>query len=218
MTQKKDWIDVTGDTPKYDLSHFSYPDYYSEDIASILLPNGLILSRIDKLARTIVSRYDKHLVVCCILKGGYQFFSDLSTALKKYALIDGKNITFSEHFVRIQSYNNDQSTGNVRISMSEEQLRDLEGKDVLIVEDLIDTGASMVALSEFLKDYNLKSMSVASLLVKDTVRSNGFTPEYVGFLVPDHFIIGYCIDYNDMFRELNHVCTISEVGKKKYAK
>ncbi|OMH80077.1 Hypoxanthine-guanine phosphoribosyltransferase [Zancudomyces culisetae] len=218
MAQESSWIDVTGNGVGYNLSHFTYPEHYSEDITDVIIPNGLIIDRVEKLARTIIEQYDGRLVICCVLKGGHQFFADLVSFLKKFTNKDGKHLPFSLDFIRLQSYCNDESTGEVKISMTEKELRDLEGKDVLLVEDIIDTGKSMVTLLDCLKRYNLKSVKVASLLLKDTPRSNGFVPDYVGFLIPDKFIVGYCLDYNDVFRDLDHICTISEIGKKKYAK
>jgi len=80
---------------------------------------------------------------------------------------------------------------------------------LLIVEDIIDTGATMVHLLEKLKTFNPNSVRVTSLLVKKTSRSNGYTPHYVGFAIPDAFVVGYALDYNEYFRDLDHICVIS---------
>jgi hypoxanthine phosphoribosyltransferase len=79
----------------------------------------------------------------------------------------------------------------------------------LIVEDIIDTGATMVRLLERLADFKPLSVRVTSLLVKKTERSNGYTPDYVGFAIPDAFVVGYALDYNEYFRDLDHICVIS---------
>ncbi|KAJ1932946.1 hypoxanthine phosphoribosyltransferase 1 [Kickxella alabastrina] len=101
--------------------------------------------------------------------------------------------------------------------MTEKELKELKGKNLLLVEDIIDTGKTMQRLLETLSKYELKSVKVASLLLKKTPLSCGYVPDYVGFAVPDLFVVGYCLDYNDIFRDLDHICAISETGKKSYA-
>ena len=89
---------------------------------------------------------------------------------------------------------------------------------MLIVEDIIDTGKTMVKLLERLQDYKPKSVRVTSLLVKKTERSNGYIPDYVGFAIPDAFVVGYALDYNEYFRDLDHICVISVSYCKLYYK
>ncbi|KAJ2843229.1 hypoxanthine phosphoribosyltransferase 1 [Coemansia brasiliensis] len=176
------------------------------------------MDRIAKLAQIITSEYDnERVVVCCVLKGGHQFFSDLVHYMKKALNRQGKTLPMTLEFIRVKSYENDKSSGSVHISMSDKELRELEGKNLLLVEDIIDTGNTMKKLLERLQQYNIKSVKVASLLLKKTPLSCGYVPDYVGFAVPDLFVVGYCLDYNDIFRDLDHICAISETGKLKYA-
>jgi hypoxanthine phosphoribosyltransferase len=86
----------------------------------------------------------------------------------------------------------------------------------LIVEDIIDTGKTMVQLIQLLKQYQPKSIRVVSLLLKQTPRSNNYVPEYVGFSIPDLFVVGYCLDYNEVFRDLDHIAVLSKDGEEKY--
>lgn len=212
------WIDVVEDKFKYEIDHFVLPDHYSEDVESILIPHGLIMDRIAKLAQMITSEYDnERVVVCCVLKGGHQFFSDLLRDMKKALNRQGKTLPMTLDFIRVKSYENDKSSGKVQISMSEKELQELRGKNVLLVEDIIDTGKTMKRLLEELSKHEPKSVKVASLLLKKTPLSCGYIPDYVGFAVPDLFVVGYCLDYNDIFRDLDHICAISDVGKTKYA-
>ncbi len=122
-------------------------------------------------------------------------------------------------------------------------LHTLRGRDVLLVEDIVDTGLSMSKLIPRLMEYSPKSVKVwccrcsvcrrpwrlarqraccavawqvCTFLEKRTARSCGFKAHYVGFSVPDLFVIGYNMDYNEAFRELPHVCVINEVGIRKY--
>ena len=88
---------------------------------------------------------------------------------------------------------------------------------VLIVEDIIDTGNTLAKFCDILNEKAPKSVRVASLLEKRTPKSNGFKGDFVGFDIPDHFIVGYCLDYNEHFRDLDHVCVMAEAGIKKFA-
>ncbi|KAJ1800594.1 hypothetical protein LPJ59_000965 [Coemansia sp. RSA 2399] len=212
------WIDVKEDKFKYQIDHFVIPGHYTDDVESILIPHGLIMDRIAKLAQIIASEYDsERIVVCCVLKGGHQFFSDLIAYMKKALNKQGKTLPMTLEFIRVKSYENTESTGNVQVSMTEKELQELKGKNLLLVEDIIDTGNTMRKLLGLLAEYEPKSVKVASLLLKKTPLSCGYVPDYVGFAVPDLFVVGYCLDYNDIFRDLDHICAISESGKTKYA-
>ena len=116
--------------------------------------------------------------------------------------------TFTFYFFR--------STGEVKI-IGMDDLNVLKGKNVLIVEDIIDTGRTMKKLLKLLKEYEPKSLNVACLLRKRTPLSDGYAPHYVGFEIPDKFVVGYALDYNEYFRDLAHICAINEYGKEKYS-
>ncbi|KAJ2542689.1 hypothetical protein EV175_006036 [Coemansia sp. RSA 1933] len=205
------WIDVKEDRFKYQLDHFVIPGHYTDDVESILIPHGLIMDRIAKLAQIITSEYDNERI------GGHQFFSDLISYMKKALNKQGKTLPMTLDFIRVKSYENDKSTGNVQVSMTDKELQELKGKNLLLVEDIIDTGNTMRKLLETLAKYEPKSVKVASLLLKKTPLSCGYVPDYVGFAIPDLFVVGYCLDYNDIFRDLDHICAISDAGKTKYA-
>ncbi|KAJ1656817.1 hypothetical protein IWQ61_003683 [Dispira simplex] len=211
------WIDVTPERFNYSLEHFVIPDHYEHDLESILIPNGLIMDRIEKLARMIVEATEGSLVVFCVLKGGHQFFADLISYMKKCVNKQGRNVPLTLEFIKVKSYVNDQSTGDVKISMSDEELAEFKGKDLLIVEDIIDTGNTMVRLLNRLRKIEPASIRVTSLLLKKTSKSCGYIPEYVGFAIPDAFVVGYALDYNEHFRDLDHICVINDTGKEKYA-
>lgn len=143
-----------------------------------------------------------------MLKGGHQFFSDLTNEIKKLRRDNGTSVQLYLEFIRVKSYTND-SAGGVHISLSNQELEEFKGKNLLIVEDIIDTGATMVHLLDRLEDFEPKSVKVASLLIKKTEKSNGYVPHYVGFAIPDAFVVGYALDYNEYFRDLDHICVIS---------
>lgn len=93
----------------------------------------------------------------------------------------------------------------------------LKGKHVLFVEDIIDTGLTMKTLIKYMNDtVEPASCRVASLVEKRTVRSTGFKADYVGFSIPDKFVVGYCLDFNEVFRDLSHLAVINNTGFEKY--
>lgn len=114
-----------------------------------------------------------------------------------------------------QSYENAGSTNKVSV-IGLEDMSSIKGKNLLIVEDIIDTGKTMMKLLETLREHQPKSISVACLLRKRTPLSNGYIPDYVGFEIPDRFVIGHGFDYNEYFRDMLHICVINEHGIAKY--
>ncbi|RKO90523.1 phosphoribosyltransferase-like protein [Blyttiomyces helicus] len=194
MGDSNNWIDVK-ETDGHDLKHLVIPPHYAQDIERVLIPRGLIQDRISKLAADIAHGCSNPVVACCVLKGAHVFFGHLIEELKKHHNSAGKSIPLSFEFIKVKSYENTESTGDIKISLSEEDMESFKGKDLLIVEDIIDTGKTMVALVERLRRYQPASIKVVSLLLKKTDRSNRYVPDYVGFAVPDLFVVGYCLDY-----------------------
>ncbi|KAJ3090174.1 hypoxanthine phosphoribosyltransferase 1 [Quaeritorhiza haematococci] len=204
MSPNTKWIDISPEV-SYALDHFVIPTHYTQDLDRVLIPAGLIRDRVQKLAETIAADTTRPVVACCVLKGAHVFFAHLIEQLKKLKNAQGRSIPMSFEFIKVKSYENDQSTGDVKISLSEEDLQGFRGKDILIVEDIVDTGKTMVALLEKLKKYEPASVRVVSLLLKRTPRSNKYIPDYVGFSIPDLFVVGYALDYNEHFRDLDHI-------------
>ncbi|KAJ7310408.1 hypothetical protein JRQ81_007322 [Phrynocephalus forsythii] len=194
---------IGDDEQGYDLDLFCIPKHYAEDLEKVYIPHGLIMDRTERLAREIMKAMGgHHIVALCVLKGGYKFFADLLDYIKALNRNSDKSIPMTVDFIRLKSYCNDQSTGDIKV-IGGDDLSTLTGKNVLIVEDIIDTGKTMKTLLSLLKQYNPKMVKVASLLVKRTPRSVGYRPDFVGFEVPDKFVVGYALDYNEYFRDLN---------------
>ncbi|GAB1302775.1 Hypoxanthine-guanine phosphoribosyltransferase [Apodemus speciosus] len=211
--------------------------------------------RTERLARDVMKEMGgHHIVALCVLKGGYKFFADLLDYIKALNRNSDRSIPMTVDFIRLKSYCNaggkpfipggwrddsvnDQSTGDIKV-IGGDDLSTLTGKNVLIVEDIIDTGKTMQTLLSLVKQYNPKMVKVASiyraldsellqmlnsldvqvfhkecqknqavvkssLLVKRTSRSVGYRPDFVGFEIPDKFVVGYALDYNEYFRDLN---------------
>ncbi|KAJ0394835.1 hypothetical protein P43SY_006396 [Pythium insidiosum] len=208
---------VLSDDASFDKSHFLIPHHYKDDLASVLIPTGLIQDRVEKIAQDI--RYDyegKTIHLLCVLKGGSAFFHDLVEKLRLFHKYNKCSyVPFTFDFIKVKSYAGTQSTGNVQISGAD--LAKFKGKDLLLVEDIIDTGKTMSKLVPYLQQFEPASVRVASLLEKRNPESCGFQADYVGFQIPDKFVVGYCLDYNEVFRDLDHICVISEPGIAKYA-
>uniref|UniRef100_A0A8C4YIL5 Hypoxanthine-guanine phosphoribosyltransferase n=1 Tax=Gopherus evgoodei TaxID=1825980 RepID=A0A8C4YIL5_9SAUR len=191
-----------GDDEKgYDLDLFCIPKHYVDDLEKVYIPHGLIMDRTERLARDIMkSMGEHHIVALCVLKGGYKFFADLLDYIKALNRNSDKSIPMTVDFIRLKSYCNDESTGEIKV-IGGDDLSTLTGKVCLLL---------------LISIFNFLLVLIDSLLVKRTPRSVGYRPDFVGFEVPDKFVVGYALDYNEYFRDLNHICVISETGKQKY--
>lgn len=176
-------------------------DTMHEDIEQILISGDELRARTAELASEITAYYrGRGLLLVGILKGAVMFLVDLARALDLPVEID---------FMAISSYGNStESTGVVRI------LKDLddpiEGKDVLIVEDIIDSGLTLQYLLDILAKRNPGSLRVCALLDKEKPRAKVLDPQYVGFHIPDRFVVGYGLDYAQFYRNLPYIGVLKE--------
>ncbi|XP_028988436.1 phosphoribosyltransferase domain-containing protein 1b [Betta splendens] len=209
-------IVINDDWPGYSLDLFNYPAHYSGDLECVIVPHGVIMDRTERLARNIMDDLGDHdIVVLCVLKGGYQFCADLVDRIKALSHNSSRSLPMRVHFIRLKSYRNDQSTEDLHI-LGAEDLSFLADKNVLIVEAIVGTGKTMKTLLKHVEAFRPKMIKVAGLLVKRVAQNSACLPDYVGFEIPNHFVVGYALDYNEYFRDLNHICVISESGKMKY--
>uniref|UniRef100_A0A4W4GQ65 Hypoxanthine phosphoribosyltransferase n=1 Tax=Electrophorus electricus TaxID=8005 RepID=A0A4W4GQ65_ELEEL len=193
-------LKIFDDDKGHELSLFCVPKHYEEDLDSVIIPNGLIKDRTERLARDIVGDMGgHHIVALCVLKGGYKFFADLMDYIKALNQNSDKSVPLTVDFIRLKSYANDQSTNCVKV-IGGDELSALTGK---VRSDIVETGKTMETLLALLHDCNPKMVKVASLLVKRTPRSSGYRPDYIGFEVPDKYLVGYALDYNEYFRDLS---------------
>ncbi|HTV03413.1 MAG TPA: hypoxanthine phosphoribosyltransferase [Luteitalea sp.] len=162
-----------------------------------LLTQDVIAARVAELAAEIRADYastrDLHLV--CALKGAFVFFSDLVRQLDRPATLD---------FIVISSYGKaTRSSGEVRLIKDLDT--GLEGRDVIIVEDIVDTGLTLTYLREILRARGPRSLKTACLLSKPSRREVEVPVEYVGFTIEDRFVIGYGLDYAEKYRNLPYI-------------
>lgn len=162
----------------------------------VLISRESVETRISNLARLIEKDYaGKDLICVGLLKGSVMFMSDLIKEINMDLKID---------FMKVSSYGGGtNSTGVVKI-LKDVDL-DLTGKDVLIVEDIIDTGLTIVNVKDFLKQKNPNSIKVCTLLDKPSRRLVEVKGEYVGFEIPDEFVVGYGLDLDEKYRNIPFV-------------
>lgn len=171
----------------------------NNDILRVLLSEEQIKVRVKELGARITEEYKgKDLMIIGVLKGCMIFLSDLVREIKLPLTMD---------FMVVSSYGSaTKSSGVVRIIKDLE--RDITDKDVLIVEDIVDSGLTLSYLIENLKSRNPRSVKLCSLLDKPDRRKTDVYIEYTGFRIPDEFVVGYGLDYDEVYRNLPFVCVL----------
>lgn len=167
-----------------------------EDIQEVLFTNEVLTKKIKELAEQINKDYEgKELVVVGILKGSVIFAAELI-----------KNITIKCEidFMSVSSYGNATETSGV-VRILKDLDNDIEGKHVLLVEDIVDTGTTLKYLLKYLKARKAESIEIVSLLNKPVRRKVDLDVKYIGFEVPDGFIVGFGIDYAEKYRNLPYI-------------
>lgn len=165
------------------------------DMAKILITKEQIDARVHELAEEINRDYaGEEIILVGILRGSIYFLVDLSRLINSNVYIE---------FMSVSSYIGTQSSGEVRIN--KDITRPLEGKNVLIVEDIIDTGYTLSYLKQILLARKPKSLKVCTLLDKPSRRKVDFQGDYVGFAVPDEFVVGYGLDFNQKYRNFPEI-------------
>jgi hypoxanthine phosphoribosyltransferase len=168
---------------------------------NVLLDADTIQARVRELAAEIERDYppgeEIHLV--CVLKGGFMFMADLVRAMSPRVSLD---------FIAVSSYaKSTRSSGEVRL------LKDLDsglqGRHIVIVEDIVDTGLTLIYLQEILRARAPKTLRTACLLSKPSRRQVEVTVEYIGFTIEDHFVVGYGLDYGEKYRNLSHIAVLN---------
>jgi len=169
---------------------------------SILLSEQQIQDRIREIAARIDKDYagSGPLYMVCVLKGAILFYSDLARAIKHPVRMD---------FIGTSSYGKGKTTsGEVRLTKDLDVT--VEGFDVLIVEDILDSGVTLTYLIHVLQQRRPRSIRIATLLDKPERRLRPVAVDYVGFQIPDEFVVGYGLDFAEDYRQLRDVCILSE--------
>ncbi len=163
------------------------------DVKNVLLSEAELSAKVAEMGAQISKDYQgKNLLLVTVLKGAVVFLTDLMRAIDLPAEID---------FMVVSSYGSGvKSSGVVKI------VKDLDteiaGRDILIVEDILDTGITLEYLTQLLRDRNPASIKIATLLDKPARRKANIQADYIGFSIPDEFVIGYGLDYDEKYRNL----------------
>lgn len=169
------------------------------DVERVLISSEQLDETVQRLAEQISRDYsgeDKRLVLLCILKGSIVFMGDLMKKLTVPLEID---------CMKVSSYGNGTvSAGNVNV-MLDFSRPDIDTCDILVIEDIIDSGRTLAYLVDYLKLKGARSVKTCTLLDKPSRRVVDFVPDYVGLEIPDEFVVGYGLDFAEKYRELPFV-------------
>lgn len=167
-----------------------------DDILKVLLSEEEILAKVQEIGRQITEDYqDKNLLMVSVLKGSVVFMADLMRSVDCHARID---------FMSVSSYGSGTKTSGV-VKIIKDLDLNLEGYDLLLVEDILDSGKTLYYLREILKERNPASIRIATLLNKPARREADIVPDYSCFEVPDEFVVGYGLDFAEKYRNLPYI-------------
>ena len=166
------------------------------DILKVLLTQEQIKQRVSEIGAEISRDYkDKNLTLVSVLKGSVVFMADLMRAI---------NISCTIDFMAVSSYGSGiKTSGNVKIIKDLDQ--DLAGRDLLLVEDILDSGMTLEYIMRILEQRGTNSIKICTLLDKPARRAAAVKADYSGFQVPDEFVVGYGLDYAEKYRNLPYI-------------
>lgn len=180
---------------------------YGREIKKILIDKSEIAKRVKELGDEISRDYaGEKITLVCTLRGGCVFFADLMRAIDGDVEID---------FIAVSSYGAGTNTSG-EVKMVKDLSEPIKGKNIIIVEDIIDTGVTLSYLKKLLLARDPKSLKICSLLDKPSRRKVDFKGDYIGFEIENEFVVGYGLDFNQTLRHLPDVCVLATemyVGK-----
>ena len=170
-----------------------------QDLEEILLTEEQIRHRLDELASEIQNDYsEKDLTLVAILTGSVMFIADLLRRLPMQLRLD---------YIGVSSYHGEtRSTGELILTKALKL--DVRDRDVLVVDDILDTGLTLVKIREMLQKLQPRSVKFCTFLEKDIAHRENFRADYVGFHIPNKFVVGYGLDYRERYRNLPYVGTL----------
>ena len=174
---------------------------YGDDLESVLIDEETLHARIREMAAATSERFrdeEDDLILVCVLKGAVFFITDFARAL---------DIPSQLEFMAVSSYGNSTSSSGV-VRILKDLDRDIEGRNVVIVEDIIDSGLTLSWLIKNLRNRHPKSLSVVTLLRKPEAVKVKIELEDIGFDIPNEFVVGYGLDFSERYRDLPYVGTL----------
>lgn len=176
------------------------------DILKILITEEEIKTKVKEMGKQISKDYaQKNLMLISVLKGAVVFLADLMREITIHTEVD---------FMAVSSYGKSTKTSGI-VRIIKDLDINLEGYDVLIVEDILDSGTTLSYLTKVLKTRNPMSLKIATLLNKPERRVQNIQPDYCGFNIPDEFVIGYGLDYAGKYRNLPYIGVLKKEVYKK---
>ncbi len=178
----------------------------NENVERIMIPAEQISARVKELAAQLDKLYEGRTpVVVCILQVRVMFFAGLSREMKTSLQID---------FMAVSSYGKD-TISSGKLQVKKDLTVNISGKDVLIVEDIIDSGNTLYQLKKMLNTRSPNSVNIVTLLDKPERREVPMEPEYTGFVIEDEFVVGYGLDYAEEYRNLPYVGVLKRSAYEK---
>lgn len=170
---------------------------------SPLISQQEIATRVQKIGDELTDKFrGKELVVVGVLKGSFMFFADLTRAI---------NTDLHCDFCGVSSYSDGmQSSGEVKLTL--DLSRSIRDKHVIMIEDIVDTGLTMNYLKKHLANHKPKSLTTVTLLMKPDALKEKCDVDYVGFKIPNDFVVGYGLDYQGYFRNLPYIAQVSNIN------
>jgi hypoxanthine phosphoribosyltransferase len=163
-------------------------------------------SRIRELGRQISADYTgKDLVLVGVLKGAYAFFADLARAIRIPVRVD---------FIIVTSYGSQSKTSG-KVKLVTELTEDIKDKDVLLIEDIVDSGLTVQYLTKALAKRKPKSIKVCTLLSKPERRVVNVPLQYIGFRIPNQYVVGYGLDYQQQYRNLPYLAVLDQLSQQQ---
>lgn len=164
-----------------------------DDILTVLITEEEIKNRVFELGKQISEDFGgEDIVVIGLLKGCFMFIADLMRAIDSHVEVD---------FMAVSSYGSGTvSSGEIKVK--KDYSIDIEGKNVLVIDDILDTGRTLAFVKDYLSVKSPKSIKICTLLDKPDRRTSKVNVDYIGFSVPDQFVVGYGLDYDEKYRNL----------------
>lgn len=173
---------------------------YGKEIKKVLITKDEIAARVRELGEQLTRDYNgESITMICTLRGASIFFADLVREIKCDLEID---------FIAVSSYGGGTNTSG-EVKMIKDLSSPIQGKNIIIVEDIIDSGVTLSYLKRLLAARSPKSLKVCSLLDKPSRRKVDFEGDYIGFTIDNEYVVGYGLDYNQHMRNLPEVCVLA---------
>ena len=167
-----------------------------QDILKVLLSEEEIKTRVAELGEEIYDAFrDKNPMFVGVLNGCFIFMADLVRAAQLKSELE---------FIGVSSYNNGTKSSGV-VQITRDLQRDISGRDIIVVEDILDSGNTLAFLTDYLRTTGAASVTIATLLDKPARREKPIKADYVGFEVPDEFVVGYGLDYAQQYRNMPYI-------------